>query len=120
MQYKKATVICFHPLQPGVAFRLSDVFRGYRKAAPGCNGLKGLICTKELIRYIRITQYCIFSKTRGDGGGGGFLGLEGSSYFLGGIFAGRLVIHYMLCAMSDWIINMWVVYIDSIIISKNF
>ena len=41
----------FNPLQPYVAFlyplktyqitfRFSDVFRGYRKATPGCNGLK--------------------------------------------------------------------------------
>ena len=29
-----------NPLQPGVAFlRFSDIFRGYRKATPGCNGL---------------------------------------------------------------------------------
>ena len=42
--------IQFNPLQPGVAFlyppeniwRFSDVFRGYRKATPGCNGLTSL------------------------------------------------------------------------------
>ena len=43
----------FNPLQPSVAFlytpwkhqksfRFSDVFRGYRKATPGCNGLKAI------------------------------------------------------------------------------
>ena len=32
----------FNPLQPGVVFH-HDVFRGYRKALPGCNGLSELI-----------------------------------------------------------------------------
>ena len=29
----------FNPLQLSVAFLYPDVFRGYRKATPGCNGL---------------------------------------------------------------------------------
>ena len=40
----------FNPLQPGVAFlyplktfRFSDVFRGYKKATPGCNGIKNVL-----------------------------------------------------------------------------
>ena len=43
--------LTFNPLQPSVAFlytpskhqksfRFSDVFKGYRKATPGCNGLR--------------------------------------------------------------------------------
>ena len=51
-----------NPLQPCVAFlypwkhkktfRFSDVFKGYRKATPGCNGLKPLLnSTKSFIMF---------------------------------------------------------------------
>ena len=49
VQFHKTLVTRFNPLQPGVAFlyplktsenlKVSDVFRGYRKATPSCNGL---------------------------------------------------------------------------------
>ena len=51
----------FNPLQPGVAFiypwkpqkifRFSGVFRRYRKATPGCNGLSDILCNCSCIPF---------------------------------------------------------------------
>ena len=64
MVHFQANIYLFNPLQPGVAFlyplknqetsRFSNIFRGYRKARPTCNGLnstietlnKGMQCVK--------------------------------------------------------------------------
>ena len=50
-EFDRFVGFALNPLQPGVAFRYPNVFKGYRKATPGCNELK----------YKSFTVRCYFS-----------------------------------------------------------
>ena len=45
LTYYSPVLLFYTPWKYQKTFRFSDIFRGYRKATPGCNGLNSLRCS---------------------------------------------------------------------------